>query len=170
MKSIMKKRVLIYSSIVLLVIFLVALSSHFIKKSENPKNENEIFVEKVLSNQVSEIESGISQEESDIIEITDDRYYAFIDDVFDYPEEYIDQSYRFRGQYRIRKIDGKIHQYVFQGTDERWVGFEVDYDGPIPKVASVIVVVGKIKIRTVDGKNIPYFHIDSLEVIREGRY
>jgi uncharacterized membrane protein YcgQ (UPF0703/DUF1980 family) len=170
MKSIVKKKMLIYSSIVLLGIFLAALSSNFIKKSENMKKDNKIFVETALSNQVSEIERGMPQAESDIIEITDDRYYAFVDDVFDYPEEYIKQSYRFRGQYRIRKIDDKIHQYVFQGTDERWVGFEVDYNGTMPKVASVIVVVGKIKIRSVEGKNIPYFHIDSLEVIREGRY
>jgi uncharacterized membrane protein YcgQ (UPF0703/DUF1980 family) len=170
MKSIMKKRLLIYSSIALLGIFLATLSSHFIKKSDNMKNDNEIFIETELSNQVSEIERGVSQAESDIIEISDERYYAFVDDVFDYPEEYIEQTYRFRGQYRIRKIDDKIHQYVFQGTDERWVGFEVDYNGTMPKVASVIVVVGKIKMRTVEGKNIPYFHINSLEVIREGRY
>ena len=101
-----------------------------------------------------------------ITEINESQYVGFINDLYENPNDYKGHQFRIRGHYRTREIDGIIKHYIFQGTEERWVGSEIIFADCYPIEGSIIQVVGIMKVQT---NNEPFFDISSMTIIREGK-
>lgn len=114
----------------------------------------------------SAIEST-KQEDLKIHEVSDEHYDAFVSDVYSHPQDYEGLNYRIRAYYRIVEHDGTNRNYLFKGTDERWMGFEIESELALPSPESMILVEGTFFVKEDEGQQTPYLKINSLEVIKE---
>lgn len=111
-------------------------------------------------------ESKLTQE-TDIQEVLDEHYDAFVGDVYSYPKDYENLKYRLRATYRQVEHEGSLKDYLFKGTDERWMGFEIESLKALPSPGSLILVVGTFKTKMDEGQVTPYLELESIEVIKE---
>lgn len=111
-------------------------------------------------------ESKLTQE-TDIQEVLDEHYDAFVGDVYSYPKDYENLKYRLRATYRQVEHEGSLKDYLFKGTDERWMGFEIESSQALPSPGSLILVVGTFKTKMDEGQVTPYLTLESIEVIKE---
>lgn len=111
-------------------------------------------------------ESKLTQE-TDIQEVLDEHYDAFVGDVYSYPKDYENLKYRLRATYRQVEHEGSLKDYLFKGTDERWMGFEIESSQALPSPGSLILVVGTFKTKMDEGQVTPYLALESIEVIKE---
>lgn len=102
-----------------------------------------------------------------INEVLDEHYDAFVGDVYSHPKDYEGLKYRLRAYYRQVEHDGNLKNYLFKGTDERWMGFEIETTQDLPTPGSMMMVVGTFRIKIDEGQDTPYLDIESLEIIRE---
>lgn len=149
-------------------VLIIMASGFFIVNKKNivKMDNHSISIEKNLSNDTNIQSSDNYQVENKITEIDEARYVGFINDLYENPNDYKGLQFRIRGHYRTREIDGIVKHYIFQGTDERWVGLEIVYADGYPTEGSIIQVVGIIKVRN---DNEPYFDLTSMIKIRGGK-
>lgn len=103
---------------------------------------------------------------STVNEVLDEHYDAFVGDVYSYPKDYEGLKYRLRAYYRQVEHDGHFMNYLFKGTDERWMGFEIETALELPSPGSLILVVGTFKTKMDDGQLTPYLEVESLDVLK----
>lgn len=102
-----------------------------------------------------------------VYEVLDEHFDSFVSDVYSHPQDYNGLKYRLRAFYRQVSHDGELRNYLFKGTDERWMGFEIVTEQPLPSPGSTILALGTLKVKMEDNQETPYFEIQSLEIIRE---
>lgn len=106
--------------------------------------------------------------EKPINEVSDEHFIPMVNDAYEHPEDYSGLCYRIRGHYRFRVIDGVKHHYLFQGKDERWVGFEIEIAENSLKESDIILAVGTFKAQPIDKETlIPVFVIESYTKIEK---
>lgn len=150
-----------------LSLIIVTSSYYIMKKRENIETDSvSDSLDQNLSESIKIINSENLPVDDVITEINETQYVGFINDLYENPNDYKDQPFRIRGHYRTREIDGIIKHYIFQGTDERWVGLEINFTEGYPTEGSIVQVVGIIKVKT---DNVPFFELSSLTMIREGK-
>ena len=162
----MKKRIPLGMAVVILGMCFIGYANSSHKKIEDDSSESSLTAEGVTAESIAASKIASVSAAERITEINEERYVPFVNDAYANPMDYVGQQFRVRGHYRTRPVDGKTVHYIFQGTDERWVGFEIDCDAPMPKDASIILVVGTMQVKTVEGMDTPYLVLSSLEVIR----
>lgn len=126
----------------------------------------EISKEDTSTDTATNEESKLTQE-TDIQEVLDEHYDAFVGDVYSYPKDYENLKYRLRATYRQVEHEGSLKDYLFKGTDERWMGFEIESSQALPSPGSLILVVGTFKTKMDEGQVTPYLELESIEVIKE---
>lgn len=144
-----------------LMIFVVILAfSTGCQQKQNPQDAQIIHV-------ASESKSESSEATDTINEVLDEHYDAFVGDVYSHPRDYEGLKYRLRAYYRQVEHDGILRNYLFKGTDERWMGFEIETSQNLPSPGSMIMIVGTFKVKTDEGQDTPYLSIESIEILRE---
>lgn len=157
----MKKKFLQLSCLFMAVLALTtACETNKVGQATVPITE-EITIEEVPAEEVQ-----ITQE-TEIHEILDEHYDAFVGDVYSYPKDYENLKYRLRATYRQVEHEGSLKDYLFKGTDERWMGFEIESLKALPSPGSLILVVGTFKTKIDEGQVTPYLALESIEVIKE---
>lgn len=148
-----------------LSLIIVASSFYIMKKRENIETDTvSVSLDQNLSEAIKINHSESLPVDDKITEINESQYVGFINDLYENPNDYEGQIFRIRGHYRTRKIDGMTKHYVFQGTDERWVGLEINFADGYPTEGSIVQVVGTVKVKT---DNVPFFELSSITMIRE---
>lgn len=148
-------------------LIIVASSFYFMKKRENIETDSvSDSLDQNLSESIKINHSENLPVDDEITEINETQYVGFINDLYENPNDYKDQPFRIRGHYRTREVDGITKHYIFQGTDERWVGLEINFADGYPTEGSIVQVVGIIKVKT---DNVPFFELSSMTMIREGK-
>lgn len=144
------------------ILFLVALLVSTTGCQLNQKTETVA----VSNEEINSVSESVTTTDT-INEVLDEHYDAFVGDVYSHPKDYEGLKYRLRAYYRQVEHDGLLRNYLFKGTDERWMGFEIETTQKLPEPGSMILIEGTFKIKNDEGQDTPYLEIESLEIIRE---
>ncbi len=102
------------------------------------------------------------------VDITEDKYVSYVNDIYVYTEDYLGKMIRIEGIYLGETFEGKNYQYIYRrgpgccDTDGEMCGFEFTYNGELPKNGDWIEVVGTLR-QYLDG-NLAYLTLDAVSV------
>lgn len=167
----MKKEFLILGCIIIATLALTTACDSNRNEQKMVSVTEETTVEEVATEEttIEEAASGeaLLTQETEIQEVLDEHYDAFVGDVYSYPKDYENLKYRLRATYRQVEHEGSLRDYLFKGTDERWMGFEIESAQALPSPGSLILVVGTFKTKIDEGQVTPYLELETIEVIKE---
>lgn len=152
----MKNKIRITALIIAIGLIIISSKTHIFKKVEKLNTINS-----VPSNT-----NGETLSTAVILEINEDQFVGFINDLYENPADYEGNQIRIRGHYRTREVLGKTVHYIFQGTDERWIGMAIEYTGDYPTESAIVQVVGTLRVKTTDDKKQPILEIEEWVNIR----
>ena len=111
----------------------------------------------------------------DVLLIKENLFIAQCNDVYANPNDYLDKTIRYEGIYTLVKNPNsdKIHKIVIRNgpgccVGDGQVGFEVDFEGDLPKANDWVEVEGKVeKYVDENGFENIKLKLDSIEVLNE---
>lgn len=102
------------------------------------------------------------------VDITEDKYVSYVNDIYVYTEDYLGKMIRIEGMYLGETFEGKDYSYIYRrgpgccDTDGEMCGFEFTYNGEMPKNGDWIEVVGTLR-QYLEG-NLAYLTLDAISV------
>lgn len=112
----------------------------------------------------------------DVVNITEKMYVSYINDIYYNADDYLGKTIKLEGMFLSENYppdDMKYHHYVFRtgpgccGNDGAMCGFEVTYDGELPKNNDWVEAVGVLTSykNEKDGMEYLFLKLDQLKVL-----
>ena len=127
-----------------------------------------VNVSKEANNKV--VAKSNSDENSNIIQITDNFFIEQTNDVYLNINDYIGKTIKMEGLiYKYDDEEGNTYYAVVRNTpgccgNDGLAGLDIRYNGEYPEVNTWVEVVGEVKAEILYGSKIPALQVSSLEI------
>lgn len=122
--------------------------------------------------ETTSISTSTDQEDDIDIDISEEMYTQWINEIYTNPDDYEGNVIRLQGAYMAEQDErnGNVYDYVYRqgpgccGTDGAICGFEFTYDGIMPEDDEWIEVIGVLEQYEEDGTTYLNLKADSVRV------
>ncbi|MBE6709003.1 MAG: hypothetical protein E7578_07165 [Ruminococcaceae bacterium] len=165
------------------ILTMLVLSAVLLSGCGNDKDKAETTTA-ATTEHVHDDDSGASRgnlvKDGDTYKITDEKYIAAVNEVYDYSADFVGKRIEFEGEYMAEMFQSEMYYQVYRKVREhchedhdhstdnyKRLGFRISYEGDKPTDESFVRVSGIVETYEEDGKEYLIIKADKLEVCDE---